>query len=356
MTLKWHAASVPLQVLCLGLFDAILTQLLSIVAGDTWQAVRRSLITCSQADSKSLAASSILRSSYSNADIICVQEASDGFATHAAAALPDHFVLLSESPGADGRRQQLSMILARCDALDPSTAVDLAGLVVARLPPNSLATGDLCAFAVRGLGGRSPRVLASLHGDSDGLCTVPVLTALCAVAAELYPDHKILIGIDASANLPSQSSPQLLSAIDYHPTAAVSDKSPQQARPRPPCLESVIAGLGLSSCWDDQLDKGSLWTVFQARTALQPQIHKAVGPSAARGRRHLQLKDWILFSCPGLSLRSVGRDNTGRSAFVERAHAPDVAKICEASTQHQCHRDWHPSESESCLRFADTSG
>ena len=328
LTIAEEAASIPLQILCLALFDAILTHLLSLVARDIWQPVRRALCR-SHLDGKSIAAASILRSSYSFAQVIFVQEASADFAARAAIALPAHFVL--RPAGADGRRPQLSLIIARRDAFDFSTAVDLNGQVTARLPRGSVAPGDLCVFAVRGLAGRPPLVLASFHGDSDGLSTSPVLAALCAVAAELCPGHGLLIGLDA--NVPSAHSaappeaanaPAVQGAVDRNVAAPTADKANPAARPQ--YLEPVIAGLGLSSCWDGHQDREGLWTVFRARTTLQPQLHKAVGPAAARGREHLQLRDWILSAGPGFEWQSAGRDNTGRALFIEPAAAVAAAE------------------------------
>ena len=82
----------------------------------------------------------------------------------------------------------------------------------------------------------------------------------------------------------------------------------------------MLAGWGLGSCWDGA-ELAGLWTTFSARTHLQPQLHKAVGPAAAADPRHRRLRDWIVFRRGQLTLASggegVGRDNTGRGELAE---------------------------------------
>ena len=291
-------ASLPLQALCLALFDATLTHLLTRLAPDTWQPVRQALCRA-QFQDKAAAGAAILRACYADADVIFVQEAGSDFTAVALAALPNHCALIPA--GAVGRRPQLSLILVRRSAFACPGAVDLAPSVAARLPPHAVQPGDLCAFALRGRGERPPCVLASFHGDSDGRSTAPVLAALCAVAAEQFPGHALLVGLDA--NCPATPAPSPAPGI----------------LPPPPCMAAVLAGLGLASCWDGHGDPAGLWTAFRARTPLQPQLHKAVGPTEARGRRNLRLRDWIVFRGAGLALHSVARDNTGRGVLLHPA-------------------------------------
>ncbi len=276
-----EAASHALQTLCLALFDAAFTYLLFTIAPETWQPLKRSLHTALFAN-KAASCISILQAQYRAADVIFVQEASDAFAARAGACL-DHHVL--RPAGADGRRRQTSLILARRGLFDLATASDVTDEVLRGLDRPCAQPGDLCAYAVAA--GRRRFLLASFHGDSDGRSTAPALSALARLAAERYPDHVFLLGIDA--NTPGDGD-----------------------------LPPLLHALGLSSCWEGH-DLRGLWTAFSARTPLQPQLHKAVGPAGVLDRRHRRLKDWIVFRSAQLAPRAAARDNTGGGALVARA-------------------------------------
>ena len=104
LTESEEAISRALQTLCLALFDAALTYLLSRVAPETWQPLRRSLHRA-LFENKPAACVSILQAHYRQADVIFVQEASDAFAARAAACPPHHVL---RPAAADGRRRQTS--------------------------------------------------------------------------------------------------------------------------------------------------------------------------------------------------------------------------------------------------------
>ena len=122
-----EAISRALQTLCLALFDAIFTHLLSRLAPATWQPLRRSLHAALFA-SKPTTSVALLHAHHAHADVIFIQEASDAFAARAGACLA-HAVL--RPAGADGRRRQMSLILARRARFDPATAVDVTADVLA---------------------------------------------------------------------------------------------------------------------------------------------------------------------------------------------------------------------------------
>ena len=82
---------------------------------------------------------------------------------------------------------------------------------------------------------------------------------------------------------------------------------------------ALLRERGLGSCWDGQ-DLRGLWTTFNARTYLQPQLHKAVGLEGVLDRRHMRLRDWVVFRAGQLAVAGVERDNTGRrGCFLARA-------------------------------------
>ena len=306
-----EAASLPLQTLCLALFDAIFIYVLSSLAPTTWQQLKNSLHK-SLYERKAALCISILQEQYGDADVIFIQEASEAFAARAGVCL-DHFVL--RPAGVDGRRSQLSLILARKSRFFRHTARDLTEEVLRRLPSRCTTAGDLCVFEVDSHEG--PCLLASFHGDSEGACTAPVLTALHDLARERCPHHTLLFGLDANTAVKPADAPG-------------GERGEPRGRPAGAAgldaggFSALLADLGLGSCWQGQ-DLRGLWTTFNARTYLQPQLHKAVGLEGVLDRRHMRLRDWLVFRAGQLAVAAVERDNTGRRGRFESRVMPSQA-------------------------------
>ena len=284
-----EALSIPLQVLCLALFDVVLVHLLSsVMPARTWQPLKWSLHRALYED-KEVSCVAVLKQHYAYADVIFVQEASEKFAARAWACL--EFCVLRPARS-DGRRSQMSLIMLRLDRFVEASARDLTGEVLDLLPSKCVEKGDLCVFQALSHDGR-PFLLASFHGDSGGRATCPVLAAIQRLAQEQYPAHTLVLGLDA--NTAARRSPE--AALDVAEFLA------------------FLAGRGLASCWSGRPLDG-VWTTFSARTHLQPQLHKAVSHARVLEGRNTQLKDWIVFSEAQAACRSVEVDNTGRRAFV----------------------------------------
>jgi hypothetical protein len=292
-----EAASVPLQALCLALFDAAFTHLLAHLAPATWQPLKRSL-RAAHCDNKAAACVGLLAARHAAADVIFAQEASEAFAARAGVSL-DHLVL--RPARADARRAQLSLILARRGRFASGSARDLSAEVARRMRPRCAEPGDLCVFTLHeapdpAAPAAAPRrfLLASFHGDSAGRSTAPALAALDALAAERFPDHLLLVGLDANTGGAGAG------------------------------LDPLLAERGLASCWAGR-PAADLWTTATARTALQPQLHKAAPPGAARDPRRRALKDWLLFRPAQLALAApAARANCGDGRLEARAlPAPD---------------------------------
>ena len=273
-----------LQTLCLALFDAVFTFMLSNLAPETWQPLKRSLHK-SLFENKVSSCVSILGANYCDADVIFIQEASEAFAARAGVCLSQHVL---RPCGLDGRRCQMSLILVKKAMFDISSAADVTNEVEDKLDVKCVEKGDLCVFKIQSFD--TKYLLASFHGDSNGRSTGPVLAALDRLARQSYPDHTLIFGLDAN----------------------VSGDGDVRGN-----LDSLLSSTSLSSCWEGQ-DLHSLWTTFNARTHLQPQLHKAVGLTDVLDRRHMRLKDWILFYDAQLAIKSVARDNTGGGSFVTR--------------------------------------
>ena len=317
--------SIALQTLCLAIFDAIFIHILSRLAPKTWQPLKSS-IHKSLFENKAAVCVSILDEQYADTDVIFIQEASEAFSSRAGVCL-DHFVL--RPSGVDGRRSQLSLILARKSLFLRHTARDVTEEVLRRLPSKCTTAGDLCVFEVA-THSEGPYLLASFHGDSDGACTAPVLKALDELAKERFPEHVLLFGLDANTvagpgcttvKYPSSTNTDgaLGSRSDGQKPASAGSAVGLDGGG----FSSLLAERGLGSCWQGQ-DLRGLWTTFNARTYLQPQLHKAVGLEGVLDKRHMRLRDWVVFRAEQLEVAGVERDNTGRGGFESRVMPSQV--------------------------------
>ena len=311
-----EAISVALQTLCLAIFDAIFVHILSSLVPQTWQPLKNSLHKA-LFERKAALCVSILQQQYRDADVIFIQEASEAFAARAGVCL-DHFVL--RPSGVDARRSQLSLILVRKSLFFRHAARDVTEDVLLRLPSRCTTAGDLCVFEIGSHEG--PYLLASFHGDSDGACTAPVLLALDDLARECYPDHTLLFGLDAN----TVAGPGFGDSDQCKESACKRAASDAQLGV---ALDGdgfsyLLGQRGLGSCWQGQ-DLRGLWTTFNARTYLQPQLHKAVGLEGVLDRRHMRLRDWLVFRAGQLAVAAVERDNTGRRGRFESRVMPSQA-------------------------------
>jgi hypothetical protein len=104
--------------------------------------------------------------------------------------------VLAPDTGAS-QRDQNSLILVNSAFFDAGSAMEVSKDVLAALPEGVAAPGDLLVSDLRGRQGRR-FILASFHGDTNGLATLPVVTAVRAVATENFATHTFIMGLDAN--------------------------------------------------------------------------------------------------------------------------------------------------------------
>jgi hypothetical protein len=143
-------------------------------------------------------------------------------------------------------------------------------------------------------------LLASFHGDTNGLATVEVTMALHNLAQASFPEHRLIFGLDA--NTYSEDSKSCQNIQKY---------------------ADLLASLGLSSCWGPTPDQTQI-TTFNARTYLQPQLNKAVTLSERHVKGDRNLKDYVVFYPKQFAAANVGRDNTGSRDFIENHVIPSL--------------------------------
>ncbi|KAH8071428.1 hypothetical protein JL721_4406 [Aureococcus anophagefferens] len=161
-----------------------------------------------------------------------------------------------------------------------------------------LADGDVFAVtASTKTPGAPPKVLvASFHGDTNGLATIPVLGAREASADLGLP---LVFGLDANAHTADRAKPgknlgwpEFVAAVEKTASLAqCHDLGPDGKTPPP-------------------------LSTFNARTYIQPQLNKAV-PLEDKATSKLtdrNPKDYVVFDKAVFSAVDVGVDNTGDAA------------------------------------------
>jgi hypothetical protein len=142
----------------------------------------------------------IIANAHSDKAVFFLQEASASFVRAATQhpALSQRYALLLPDDF-DGTRDQNSVILLDRFLFCADGAADVTQPVLQHVGGDFLAAGDLFTTSVRDAAG-TPWLLASFHGDSNGLSTQPVLAGLHRACRALFPAHRLLAGIDANTS------------------------------------------------------------------------------------------------------------------------------------------------------------
>ena len=134
-----------------------------------------------------------------------------------------------------------------------------------------------------------------MHSDSCGLATTPVLAAVHQLAVSRYPDHRLLLGIDAntfsdrSRDL-DQASPGGLGCAGGFTRARSCPDGMDFRRTASACpvnsaasFHAYFSSLGMGSCWGDEAYL-TAWTTCMARTFLQVAGREREGKTERRER------------------------------------------------------------------------
>ena len=285
--------SLPLQVVSIAIFDAILVHMLEKIGQGFWQELRSEM--CLALNSKkNERVLDILSNGYGHSDVVCLQEVGAAFAAQAMDTLQDFWVIVPSSAKALSRDQN-SVILAKKSIfanqpLDVTHSVPLSGAPVE--------DGDL--LIVQGSSVEGNRfILASFHGDTDGLATIPVIRAVVEYA--LKQDAVLVFGLDANAYNKFKKGKQL----DVRE------------------FNKEFRSLALTSCFGNDLDPTN-YTTFNARTFLQPQLNKAASRNEFMEKGDVNPKDFILTFEKHGSFSGTVKDNTGEKKYVENMVFPTL--------------------------------
>ena len=166
--------------------------------------------------------------------------------------------------------------------------------------PVPVAQGDIFAVTIRGKQDNRHYLLASFHGDTNGLATIPVVRAVNDVFRTMpYADTTMVFGLDANTY--------------EHAKPGKQQDVTEFAR--------FYGTLGLTSVWGDYPNP-SEYTTFNARTFLQPQLNKASRRDEIRLKGDVNPKDFILFRKNEFVVFDRHKDNTGHRTYEENTVFP----------------------------------
>ena len=228
-----------------------------------------------------------------------MQEAAAVFVAKAnAMSLGKRYAVVSSS-SLDGKRDQNSLVLLSRRYFDAASVREHTAAVMATFDKATpVANGDLLVISATDVFGRS-YLLASFHGDTNGLATLPVLAAVHALAQRM-PSHRLVFGLDANTYEHGSGSKQ--SVVEFG---------------------QDFVSKGYSSCWGDAPDPSN-HTTFNARTFLQPQLQKAARSTEKASRGDKNPKDFILFPRAAYRVVATTKDNTGRRQYTEGTVFPTL--------------------------------
>jgi hypothetical protein len=306
ITPEEEADALPLQTMCGAIFDAILVYMMNTVSEpNVWQPLKRTMVD--NLNRKKIPHTlEILEQKYIHSDIITLQEVSSQFIEMAKRGeLGKEFHIIAPSD-MDPVRDQNSIICLRKSTFPNGAAyMEITKEVHEAFPVGvdvPVAGGDILAIATNNKWG-DKFVIASFHGDTNGLATKPVTDAIVKAmkSSSRLSDHKLIFGLDA--NTYEHATPgKTQDVMDY---------------------ASSFRGHGLMSCWGETVNPAN-YTTYNARTYLQPQLNKACRQSEKRIKGDVNPKDFILFPKQDYEIVRTWKDNTGEMKYMEDTAFPTL--------------------------------
>jgi len=294
--------SLPLQTMCGAIFDAILVHMMNTVSKpDDWQSLKKTMVD-SLNKKKIPHTRDILANVYGGSDIITLQEVSSSFIFDVRdSSLGESFHVIAPE-ALDPSRDQNSVIMLKKTTFPTGSIKEITSEVKEAFESADVpvADGDILAITTKIQGG-TPFVVASFHGDTNGLATKPVLTAIKKTIDEKYSDHHLIFGLDANTYENATPGKQQ-DVMDWG---------------------KHYVSQGLTSCWGD-VPQASNYTTYNARTYLQPQLNKACKKSEKREKGDVNPKDFILFGKEDFEVVSTWKDNTGEKKYIEDMAFPTL--------------------------------
>lgn len=297
ITLEEEEVSIPLQTLCLALFDRVLLYAVEIVAPGNWTSIK-SVLCENLILRKSQRCCDVLSKYYKSMDVMCLQEVSASMYEQLLSQLGSTYHIVWPQD-ADGTRDQNSVLLLLKSRFDMAGHEEITQQVIQTFDKaDTVAAGDLLIVKVKGAAG-DDYVIASFHGDSNGLATKDVTNRTMEFVNTKYPSAKFIWGLDA--NTTSKST-----AEKYHVTE----------------FAKLLDELGLSSNWGNATEGN--YTSYIGRSFLQPQLQKGIPFNDLITKGDRDLKDYILFKSDQFSRTKFWKDCSGSGQWLEGTIMPSI--------------------------------
>eukprot|EP01064_Diplonema_japonicum_P009564 TRINITY_DN1703_c0_g2_i1.p1 TRINITY_DN1703_c0_g2~~TRINITY_DN1703_c0_g2_i1.p1 ORF type:complete len:387 (+),score=48.34 TRINITY_DN1703_c0_g2_i1:480-1640(+) len=286
--------SVPLQTLYGAIFDTVLAHSLNAL-DKNWASVRKEM--CQSLNlGKTNRVIEILSYTYSDADVFFLQEASMGLVNGIKGNPLGSIFHIVMSHDFDPDRNQNSVILLRKSQWSEPT--ESTSAVLSRMSDKGVGAGDLAVAVATHKPTGARVVLASFHGDTNGLLTNPVVSAVYSFTQQ--EPRKLIFGLDANAH--TKGSHDILGIDDF---------------------TQHFVSKEMSSCFGENPNPAN-YTTFHARTHLQSQLNKGVLHLEQSLKGDRSPKDFILFKRADFSVVSTGKDNTGNREYTENMVFPTL--------------------------------
>lgn len=298
-----ESLGVGLQVFFLAGFDAALIRVATLAAGsfEAWQRIRAQvvddLVKHKQSRTLDILDECLLGGKVEDDEVVvcCLQEVGASFVDSARGREGIRAAFEVCCPAEmDVKRDQNSVILVSKSLVgNSSPVVEVTKEILDSLgqAKSSFARGDFCAFLVGSqseTGANSSPIsgkflLCSFHGDTDGLQTKTITSAVNAYVASCADLTACVFGMDANTHVAHKDGKKQ-GVADF--------------------IDFVSESTSFRCCWPMcgvDVEKDA-FTTFSARTFLQAQLNKAVPMAEASSSpltdRHP--KDHILISAPSL--------------------------------------------------------
>jgi len=231
-------------------------------------------------------------------DVICLQEVSSSMYEQLLSQLGSTYHIVWPQD-ADGTRDQNSVLLLSKSKFDMTGHEEITQQVIQTFDKaDTVAAGDLLIVSVKDTAGNE-YVIASFHGDSNGLATKVVTTHTMEFVNAKYPSAKFIWGMDANTNSGK-------SAEKYPVTEFV----------------KLLDQLGLSSNWGNTTEGN--YTSFIGRSFLQPQLQKGIPFNDLITKGDKSLKDYIIFKSDQLRRTKFWKDCSGSGQWLEGTVMPSI--------------------------------
>lgn len=284
LTEEEEKISIPLQTLCLAVFDTVLLTILNELS-PKWPSLKEQMVREMSPAAKTEKTIRLLKKEMTTASVLFLQEVGPSLHAFLENDLPRNYVLAA--PPSKSSPQASAIVVDSSKFPPPYSKIVFDNVTCSE--------GDL--VAVRDSNGVG---LASFHGDTNGLMTLPVLRSALGYSIDIF-------GLDANAHTPEKSNGNKnLNVQDL--VASIADEKD--------------LGAVFGSCFGD---RAPLISTFNARTFLQPQIQKAVKYDDRKTSKLTDRnpKDFLIFSKSRFSHASDTKlDNTGEGRFQEDLFIP----------------------------------